>query len=116
MSEKHEYLRKLSAVDEVLMLPEIAELLEMHTRGLVVDAVRIIINELRETILSLEDLSQLEDLKLEAKDLIPLVKKLVQKVTTFSQRRVINATGAVVYRAILPQSDQLRWFRTTGFL
>ncbi|GFP38206.1 L-seryl-tRNA(Ser) selenium transferase, partial [Candidatus Hakubella thermalkaliphila] len=76
-------------------------------RGLVVDAVRIIINELRETILSLEDLSQLEDLKLEAKDLIPLVKKLVQKVTTFSQRRVINATGVVVHtnlgRSILPE-------------
>lgn len=106
MSEKQEYLRKLSAVDEVLALPEVTELLEIHPRGLVVDAVRTIINELRETILSLEDLSQLEDLKLEAEDLIPLVKKLVQEVTTFSQRRVINATGVIVHtnlgRSILP--------------
>jgi len=107
LSEKQEYLRKLSAVDEVLTLPEIAELLEIHPRGLVVDAVRTIINELRETILSLEDPSQLEGLKLEAEDLIPLVKKLVQEVTTFSQRRVINATGVIVHtnlgRSILPQ-------------
>jgi chemotaxis signal transduction protein len=41
--EKQEYLRKLSAVDEVLALPQVTELLETHPRGLVVDAVRTII-------------------------------------------------------------------------
>ncbi len=76
--EKKGYLRQLSSVDEVLQLPAVQVLAEAYPRSVVVEAVRTIIDEIRQTILSATDRAELEGLSLEPEHLIPLVSELVE--------------------------------------
>lgn len=97
LSGKKEYLRQLSAVDEILQLEEIRSLIGTHPRQVVVDAVRTVLEELRRTILSSKDSAELADLELEPKDLVPLIIDLVREVMHPHLKRVINATGVVIH-------------------
>lgn len=95
--EKKEYLRQLSSVDEMLQLPAVQVLAETYPRSVVVEAIRTVINELRQTILSGSDLPDLDQLKLEPNHLVPLVSELVEKAMSPQLKRVINATGVVIH-------------------
>jgi len=95
--EKKEYLRQLSSVDEMLQLPAVQVLAETYPRSVVVEAIRTVINELRQTILSDNDLPDMDKLKLEPNHLVPLVSELVEKAMSPQLRRVINATGVVIH-------------------
>lgn len=106
--ERKQYLRQLSSVDEILQLPAMQVLVESYPRGVVVEAIRTVVDELRQTILSSKDLPQLEELNLEAEHLVPLISKLVEASMSPQLKRVINATGVVVHtnlgRSILGDS------------
>lgn len=95
--DKKEYLRQLSAVDQVLQLDEIRLLMEIYPREVVVDAARTVIDHLRENILATEDEAKLAELDLSREAVIPQVKKLVEEVIFPSLRRVVNATGVVIH-------------------
>ncbi len=95
--EQKEYLRQLSSVDEVLQLPSVQVLIESYPRSVVVEAVRTVIDELRQTILSSSDTAQLEELNLEPEHLVPLISQLVERSMSPQLRRVINATGVVIH-------------------
>lgn len=106
--EREEYLRQLSSVDEILQLPAVQVLVESYPRSVVVEAVRTVIDELRQTILSSNDLPRLEELDLEPEHLVPLISQLVETSMSPQLRRVINATGVVIHtnqgRSILSTS------------
>ncbi|MDO8885640.1 L-seryl-tRNA(Sec) selenium transferase [Candidatus Oleimmundimicrobium sp.] len=108
MTEKKKYLRKLSAVDEILELSAMKDLISNYPRMVVVNAVRTVINKLRKTIIEAKKDDELKDISLEPEDLVPLVSELVKEVMSPSLRRVINATGVVVHtnlgRSILAPS------------
>ena len=95
--EKKGYLRQLSSVDEVLQLPAVQVLVESYPRSVVVEAVRTIIDEIRQTILSASDAAELGELSLEPEHLVPLVSELVERSMSPQLRRVINATGVVIH-------------------
>ncbi len=104
---KKEYLRRLSAVDEVLKLSEIQLMMELYPRDVVVDATRFVIDDLRERILTTEDESKLLQLDLSSEAMVPQVQRKVEDIVSPSLRRVINATGVVIHtnlgRSILSQ-------------
>ncbi|MDI6822274.1 MAG: L-seryl-tRNA(Sec) selenium transferase [Actinomycetota bacterium] len=94
---KDEYLRRLSAVDELLQLSPIQDLMKNYPRSVVVEAIRAVLQELRQTILSSKDPVELENLQLKPEDLVPLITKLVKEVMHPHLRKVINATGVVIH-------------------
>ncbi|MEW6173599.1 MAG: L-seryl-tRNA(Sec) selenium transferase [Bacillota bacterium] len=98
--EKNGELRKLPAVDEVTRWPEIFLLLEEHPRGVVVEAIRTVLNRLREAILKGEPVETGQE----------AIARLVTIAVRPNLRRVINATGVVLHtnlgRAVLSRRAQ----------
>ncbi|MEW6183416.1 MAG: L-seryl-tRNA(Sec) selenium transferase [Bacillota bacterium] len=98
--DKSGTLRKLPAVDEVIRWPEVFLLLEEHPRGVVVEAVRAVINRLREEILSDEPVETGRE----------VIARLVATAVRPNLRRVINATGVILHtnlgRAVLCKRAQ----------
>ena len=95
--EKKQYLRKLSSVDEILQLSAIQVLVESYPRAVVVEAIRTVIDELRQAILSDKESTELEKLDLEPENLVPLISQMVEKSMSPRLKRVINATGVVIH-------------------
>ncbi len=87
-----ESLRGLAAVDEVLREPAVAALTETYPRGVVVEAVRTLIERLRREIM--EGGREGDAVALSPARLVPWVEKLVAAAVSPSLRRVINATGS----------------------
>ena len=103
-------LRSLAAVDEVLREPGVEDLLGRYPRALVVDAVRAVLDRLREDILAEGEAgaAAAQAAELTPAALVPWIARLLEAAVTPSLRRVINATGVVVHtnlgRALLPQA------------
>ena len=98
MSPSHhqQVLRKIPSVDEILSTPEIADLLKVHPRGVVVDAIRKGLGRLREELLR-RDLSKIEDTLFSFEHLYPLIQREIDLQVQPRIRRVINATGVVIH-------------------
>ena len=60
-SLRQQVLRKIPSVDEILSRPEMVDLLKIHPRHVVVEAIRKGLGRLREEILQKEELHELED-------------------------------------------------------
>jgi L-seryl-tRNA(Ser) seleniumtransferase len=84
-------------VDEILSRPEIINLLKVHPRKVVVEAIRKGLGRLREEILRKEELSQLGDDLFSFERLYPLFQKEIDLQIQPRLRRVINATGVVIH-------------------
>ena len=89
-------LRKIPSVDEILSRPEIANLLNVHPRAVVVDAIRKGLGRLRDELLN-KDPSQIEDATFSFEHLYPLIQKELDLQVQPRIRRVINATGVVIH-------------------
>ncbi|MGZ3614915.1 MAG: L-seryl-tRNA(Sec) selenium transferase, partial [Thermodesulfobacteriota bacterium] len=96
-SLRQQVLRKIPSVDEILSRPEILDLLKIHPRNVVVEAVRKGLGRLREEILHQEELSELGDSLFSFEHLYPLFQKEIQLQVQPRLRRVINATGVVIH-------------------
>lgn len=113
MSEKSKErcLRLLPAVDDVLKDNRVSELLAMHPRSIVIEAIRTALAEERKNILSGNIMLNREDKEAVYLDLIAIkTLNTVNRLTRFNLRSVINATGVVLHtnmgRAVL--SEQAR--------
>lgn len=112
--DKHALLRKIPAVDRLLISPMLGEVSASYPRSLFLKAINLALDDLREKIRKGE-VAEKSELGLES------VSKLVlEKVGVISQpslRPVINATGVVVHtnlgRSILAKRV-LRKFRSLG--
>jgi L-seryl-tRNA(Ser) seleniumtransferase len=84
-------------VDEILSRAEIADLLKVYPRTVVVEAVRKGLGQLREELLHKKDLSDFEDTLFSFERLFPLFQKEIDLQVKPRLRRVINATGVVIH-------------------
>jgi len=96
-SLRQQVLRKIPSVDEILSRPEIIDLLKVHSRNIVVEAVRKGLGRLREEILHQEELSELGDSLFSFERLYPLFREEINLQIRPRLRRVINATGVVIH-------------------
>lgn len=96
-SLRQQVLRKIPSVDEILLRPEIADLLRTYPRAVVVEAVRKGLGRLRSEILNKEKISDLENALLSFDHLYPLFQKEIELQVQPRLRRVINATGVVIH-------------------
>jgi L-seryl-tRNA(Ser) seleniumtransferase len=96
-SHREQLLRKIPSVEEILSGPEIGDLLKMHPRTVVVEAIRKGLKRLRTEILNQENLSGLNNESFSMKNLLPLFQKEVDRQVQPRLRRVINATGVVIH-------------------
>lgn len=90
--DKNVFLRNLPAVHELLEHPRLQEYLRIFSKELIVEAIRLILNQKREQILK----SNLP-LQIDQKDLIPLIEKEIRRITRPHLRPVINATGVILH-------------------
>jgi len=96
-SLRQQVLRKIPSVDEILSRAEIADLLKVYPRTVVVEAVRKGLGQLREELLHKKDLSDFEDTLFSFERLFPLFQKEIDLQVKPRLRRVINATGVVIH-------------------
>jgi L-seryl-tRNA(Ser) seleniumtransferase len=101
-------LRLLPSVDEVLRDGRMLEMLEIHPRSIVLEAVRLVVEAERQEILAGSVIKRQEIMKEDC--LESVVKKTaatVQRLVRPNLRRVINATGVVLHtnlgRALLSE-------------
>ncbi|MFO8057671.1 MAG: L-seryl-tRNA(Sec) selenium transferase [bacterium] len=90
-------LESLPGIDRVLLLPEVSELCRAYSREQVVEWARQAVAELKEELLSGEELPLSDDGKLEDELVAAGVIEQMQKSTGPSLRRVVNATGIVIH-------------------
>ena len=96
-SRRQQILRKIPSVDEILSRSEMADLLKVHPRTVVVEAIRKGLGQLREEILHKEDLSDLEESFFSFENLYSLFRREIDQQVQPRLRRVINATGVVIH-------------------
>ena len=94
---RQQVLREIPRVDEILSWPQVVDLLRVHPRQVVVDAIRKGLRELREEILRKPDLSQPGEAFFSFENLYPLFQKEIDLQVQPRLRRVINATGVVIH-------------------
>ena len=96
-SLRQQVLRKIPKVDEILSRPEIVDLLKVHPRTVVVDAIRRGLGRLREELLHKEKISESDEALFLFESLYPLFQKEIHLQVRPRLRRVINATGVVIH-------------------
>ncbi len=96
-SPREQVLRKIPSVDEILLRPEVANLLKRHPRTVVVEAIRRGLARLRSEILNEKDLSHSEESFFFFDRLYPLFQREIDLQIQPQLRRVINATGVVLH-------------------
>lgn len=94
---RQQVLRKIPKVDEILSREEILDLLRVHPRAVVVEAIRKGLGRLREEILNQEYLAGWKETSFSFENLFPLFQKEIDLQIQPKLRRVINATGIVIH-------------------
>lgn len=112
---KSELFRELPSVDEVLRMPAIAALIDVHGQNVATDAARTVLSRLRDEISS--GLLDSSALRIALEGLPGAIEVQVRKSLSYSLRPVINATGVILHtnlgRAALPETAADR-IRETG--
>ena len=117
VSAKSKLYRLLPSVDEILRLPEVASLAMHDGQPTVVEAVRMVLAQLREQVTA-GNLASEEAVQLALANLHEAVSRQLRRALEFSLKRVINATGVVLHtnlgRAPLPESALKRISEVAG--
>lgn len=104
MSDKQTLLRALPSVDGLLSHDTIIDLIQTYSRQIVVDAIRVNIDQSRHQILQ-DSLTHVNE-----SDLVQQITQSLEKQFQPTLRPVINATGVIIHtnlgRALLSQSAQ----------
>ncbi|MGC8809988.1 MAG: L-seryl-tRNA(Sec) selenium transferase [bacterium] len=90
--DKSAYLRNLPAVHELLRHPRLQGYLKNFSKELIVQAIRLTLNQKRDEILKSALPPQIAQ-----EDLIPLIEKEITRIVRPHLRPVINATGVVLH-------------------
>jgi L-seryl-tRNA(Ser) seleniumtransferase len=105
--DKKDYLRSLSSVNDLLQAFTHAQGTSGGIpRTIAVESIRVVVDGVREAIQAARDEAELEEIKTDVDDLLPLVEEEVRERLQSHLRRVVNATGVVLHtnlgRSILP--------------
>ncbi|MEQ8193646.1 MAG: L-seryl-tRNA(Sec) selenium transferase, partial [Rhodospirillales bacterium] len=94
----------IPSVDHVLSLPSVIELTDIYGRPMTVEAVRVVLAELRE---SLSEAKPSGKQKLDGETIVPRIAECLETWTAPPLRAVYNLTGTVLHtnlgRALLPE-------------
>ena len=110
MKTKETFLRQLPSVDELLKEDIAVKWLENTPRALVLDALRMAIEEKRKGVLKADEANGLQPLafSLEPESIINRAGEILNTLTQLNLRPVINATGIIVHtnlgRSILSEN------------
>ena len=96
-SLRQQVLRRIPKVDDLLARPEITDLLKIHPRPVIVEALRKGLSKFREDLLRREEPSLIEDSLFSFDHLYPFFLKEIDLQVQPRLRRVINATGVVIH-------------------
>jgi len=96
-SLRQQVLRKIPSVDEILLNPQITDLLGTYPRTVVVGAVRNGLKRLRQQLLDKKELTDLGEEFFSFEHLYPLFRKEIDLQVEPRLRRLINATGVVIH-------------------
>ena len=92
-------LRRLPAVDRLLKTEKAKALAEKFSHNLVVDAARIVLEELRLEILNSKTASSPEGIVAE-ENILRRIESYLQKKFSPSLKRAINATGVILHTGL----------------
>ncbi len=99
-------LREIPAVDELLQLDAIQQVLLQHPRKLVVESIRQILDEHRQAILADPDTAGRLDMQ--PARLVELILHRLAVLSRHTLRQVVNATGIIIHtnlgRSLLPEA------------
>ena len=90
-------LRKIPKVDDLLARAEIVDLLNIHPRTVVVEAIRKGLSRFRQDLVRGMASSPVDDSAFSFENLLPLFLLEIRNQTQPRLRRVINATGVVIH-------------------
>jgi len=90
-------LRKIPKVDDLLARPEIVDLLTVHPRTVVVEAIRKGLSQFRQDLVRKLPSSSVDDSAFSFETLLPLFLQQIRNQTQLRLRPVINATGVVIH-------------------
>lgn len=94
---RQQALRKIPSVEDILSRQEMSELLKVHPRTVVLEAVRRGLRQLREKILKGGESFLADEALFSFETLFPRFKKEIDLQAQPKLRRVINATGIVIH-------------------
>ncbi len=98
MGDKKDYLRRIASVNDIIQAVARGQSpFQAVPRDLLVDAVRSVVDGVREAIIAAKDDESLDEIKTAPEDLVPLVEEAVKERLQISLRKVINATGVVIH-------------------
>ncbi len=98
MVGKNDYLRRIASVNDIIQAVGRGQSpFKAVPRDLLVDAVRSVVDGVREAIVAAKDEASLNEIKTDPDDLVPLVEEAVKERMQVSLRKVINATGVVIH-------------------
>lgn len=105
---RQQYLSRIPKVDNILSTSDIKKLLEKFPRNIVLEAIRTVLEELRNSINEATE-EEIESIAVDVEDLIPIISKLIEKIMTPSLKKVINATGVIIHTNLgrAPLSEQV---------
>ena len=96
-SLRQQILRKIPSVDEILLKPEVENLLKVYPRNVVVDGIRKGLGRVRQELLNKEEFSNIGNELFSFEHLYPLFEREIELQAQPQLRRVINATGVVIH-------------------
>lgn len=94
---KKELFAMLPSVDEVLSQEKVENLIEKYPRSIVLESIRNVINENRQTIVKIKTEEEAEKFSLTIEKVIEETAKKVKDEYSLSLKKVINATGTVLH-------------------
>ena len=98
MGDKRDYLRRIASVNDVIQAAARGRSpFQAVPRDLLVDAVRSVVDGVREAIIAAKDETSLNEIRTGPEDLVPLVEEAVKQRMQVGLRKVINATGVVIH-------------------
>lgn len=107
MLQKKDLFCMIPKVDELLKDDKLSILFEKYPRTIIVDTVRLCIEQIRQEIMELQE-GKIESYKIDEDQLIHQIIQQVENVCTMNLKRVINATGVVIHtnlgRALLSEA------------
>jgi L-seryl-tRNA(Ser) seleniumtransferase len=94
---RQKYLSQIPNVDQILSKPQMVQLENRYSRGIILEAVRRGLDHLRQTIITTPDPAKLDESIFSFEHLLPQFMEEIENQVNASLRRVINATGVVIH-------------------
>lgn len=96
-SEKNERYRKIPSVDRILGDALVQELIREYGRRTVTDAIRSVLDEVRER---LSDAAQDQEILCSVEEIAEMARQRIADLTALSMKRVINGTGTILHTGL----------------